>query len=340
MTDPPGLSLSALTAWLDRSFPGLRRGELTADVVAGGRSNLTYRVGDGSSTWALRRPPLGHVLPTAHDMAREYRVIAALAPTDVPVPSPVGLCEDVEVLGAPFYLMSFVDGIVLDSPARVAQLSADQARRAGEVLVDALVALHRVDPVAVGLADFGRPEGFLARQLERWHKQFLASVPEPSPVEDEVIELLRGSLPASGPAAIVHGDYRLTNVLLSPDAGVIRAIVDWEMAALGDPLCDVGLLAVYHSLAEHDSGVMPQMSRAAGFLGADELIARYAAASGRDLGDIDWYLGFGFYKLAVISQGIAARYELGLTVGPGFETFGRQVPILLRRALDAVRRRS
>ncbi len=341
MTDPAGLDLAAFQGWIDREHPaGLRpEGVLGAEVIAGGRSNLTYRVSDGSSTWVVRRPPLGHVLPTAHDMVREFRVITGLAGTDVPVPTPIALCSDPDVLGAAFYVMNYIDGIVLDSAERITGLSAARARGVGEQLIDTLVALHAVNPTTVGLGDFGRPGGFLTRQLERWHKQSLASHQAPRELEAEVVAALRDGIPESGAPAIVHGDYRLTNVLFDAGAQRLLAVVDWEMATLGDPLTDVGLLFVYHRLSETDTGVMPVMRTADGFLSAEQLLERYQAQSGRDLSAIGWYVAFGFYKLAIISEGIAARYAQGLTVGAGFQDFGARVPVLLEQARDAMRDR-
>ena len=338
MADLGGLDLDAVTRWLDRIRPGLRRGELSAERIQGGKSNLTYRVSDGDRTWALRRPPLGHVLPTAHDMVREYRVISALAETNVPVAHALALCEDDSVLGAPFYLMSYVDGVVLDRPAAVRALRRDAARRVGECLIDTLVALHRVRPDEVGLSDFGRPTGFLERQVRRWHKQWQASETRPLAELSQTVDALAERLPESGPPAIVHGDYRLTNVIYDHDLARIAAVVDWEMATIGDPLADIGLLVVYHRLSEDSDLVMPRMAPADGFLTADALAERYAAASGRDLASLAWYVGFGYFKLAVISEGIAARHLQGKTVGAGFEHFGRQVPQLLDSALDALRK--
>ncbi len=321
--DPPGLDLTRLTPWFDRELPGLRAADLTAEVIAGGRSNLTYRLTDGAHTWALRRPPLGHVLPTAHDMAREYTVISGLHGSAVPVPEPVALCTDPDVLGQPFYLMSFVPGVVLDQPGLVPDRAT--ATRTGELLVDTLVALHGIDPDAVGLAGFGRPEGFLPRQVARWHKQFQASLPAGDPAaapEQAVVQRLTERLPSSSRAGIVHGDYRLTNVLFSPGFERIAAVVDWEMATLGDPLTDLGLLYVYHRLAGAADSVMPDFPAAQGFLGPDELVGRYAERTGQSLDGLDWYVAFGYFKLAVIAAGIHARYLQGKTVGSGFEVFG------------------
>lgn len=334
----PGLDVEALTRWLDAEHPGLRDGDLSADAIVGGKSNLTYRVTDRQSRWALRRPPLAHVLPTAHDMTREYRVISALMPTAVPVPAAVALCADPQILGAPFYLMSYVEGVVLDDKATVAALDPATAGRVGEQLVDVLVALHDVDPEAVGLADFGHPDGFLDRQLGRWHKQWDASETRPLAVLDEVVDALRAARPMSPPPTVVHGDYRLTNVIVGADFDRIAAVVDWEMATLGDPLTDVGLLTVYHRLAIDSDFTMPHMHPRDGFLSPEQLVQRYAEASGRDVSQLDWYVAFGFFKLAVVAEGIAARYLQGKTVGAGFERFGAAVPGLLEQARDILDR--
>src|SRR5579875_867985 len=209
MDELPGVDLAALTRWLDNAQPGVRTGDLTGEVIAGGKSNLTYRISDGSRSWALRRPPLAHVLPTAHDMSREFRVISALAGTAVPVPRPIALCEDADVLGAPFYLMGFVDGVVLDRPDELARITPEAATRSCELLMDTLVALHEVDPAEVGLADFGRPEGFLARNLRRWNGQWQASETQPRPQPQQLVDELATKLPEQSAPGVVHGDYRL-----------------------------------------------------------------------------------------------------------------------------------
>jgi aminoglycoside phosphotransferase (APT) family kinase protein len=329
----PGVDFAALTKWLDSKHPGLRAGPVTGELITGGKSNLTYRITDGASVWALRRPPLAHVLPSAHDMGREFRVISALGGTDVPVARAIALCPDPEVLGGPFYLMSFVDGVVFDQAERLAALTPELAATACEELVDTLLELHSIDPASVGLADFGRPDGYLARQVKRWHAQWRASETSPRPELDELVERLTATMPAQGAPAIVHGDYRLTNVIYRTDVSGIAAVVDWEMATLGDPLADVGLLAVYHRLAAVSDGVMPAMSPDNGFLSAEQMAARYADGAGRDLSQLDWYIAFGYYKLAVISEGIHYRYLQGKTVGEGFSQMGDRVPQLLDAAL-------
>src|SRR6478609_5662850 len=206
---PPGLDLDRLRGLLDRERPGLVNGPLTGRLIEGGRSNLTYAVSDGTGRWVVRRPPLGHVLATAHDMKREHRVISALHPTAVPVPDPVLLCEDESVLGAPFYVMEFVEGTPFRTADQLAPLGPERTREAVLGLVDTLVELHAVDPAEVGLADFGRPEGFLDRQLRRWGKQLDASRNRELPGIDELHAALGEALPASGPATVVHGDFRL-----------------------------------------------------------------------------------------------------------------------------------
>ena len=337
VSDLPGVDLDALARWLDQEHPGLRAGELSGDLITGGKSNLTYRITDGRATWALRRPPLGHVLPTAHNMSREYQVIDALAATDVPVATAVVLCPDPAVLGAPFYLMSFIDGVVLDTAATLSALDKAAARTVSEQLVDTLIRLHAVDPAAVGLGDFGRPDGFLLRQVNRWRAQWQASQTRPLPLLDQVADALLDRLPEGSSGGIVHGDYRLTNVIFRPDVSGIAAVVDWEMATVGDPLTDLGLLVVYQRLSTDSDLLMPRVGADAGFLTAGEMVDRYLTGSGRALADLGWYIGFGYFKLAVIAEGIHHRYLAGKTVGKGFAQFGDAVPELLAAALTALR---
>lgn len=339
VTDPPGLDTARLRAYLDEHVPGLLAGPLTAEVVAGGRSNLTYLVRDGRSQWVVRRPPLGHVLPTAHDMSREHRVITALGPTAVPVPRTILLCTDSAVLGAPFYVMEYVRGTPYRSGAELAKLGPARTRMIADKLVDTLVELHAVYPGSVDLADFGRPNGFLERQLRRWKKQLDASRSRDLPGIEHLHETLAAALPASPPATIVHGDYRLDNVLVQtaespPAAGGastappddrITAVLDWEMSTLGDPLTDLALLIAYSEREKIDIGVVSDVSSAPGYPSTDEVIDRYARASGRDVSALPWYIGFAFFKLAVILEGIYYRFRQGQTVGDGFETIGAAV---------------
>ncbi|MFF0222465.1 phosphotransferase family protein [Streptomyces sp. NPDC004629] len=333
---PPGLDPDRLRELLDRERPGLVDGPLTGRLIEGGRSNLSYAVTDGRSTWVVRRPPLGHVLATAHDMAREHRVIGALYPTRVPVPRPVLLCEDPEVLGAPFYVMEFVEGTPYRTAEQLAPLGAERTRHAVLSLVDTLVELHAVDPAEVGLADFGRPEGFLDRQLRRWGKQLDASRDRELAGIDELHAALGRALPTSPAPAVVHGDYRLDNVLLDADDR-ITAVLDWEMSTLGDPLTDLGLLVMYSLPLGTPHSPVSTTAEAAGHPAPAELIERYAARSGRDVSAVSWYTAFAWFKLAVILEGIHYRYTLGQTVGPGFDRIGGLVPVFIEHGLTTLR---
>ncbi|MFD8675787.1 phosphotransferase family protein [Streptomyces seoulensis] len=332
---PPGLDLDRLRALLDRERPGLVTGPLTGRLIEGGRSNLTYAVTDGTSRWVVRRPPLGHVLATAHDMRREHRVISALHPTRVPVPRPVLLCEDDEVLGAPFYVMEFVEGTPYRTADQLAPLGAERTRNAVLSLVDTLVELHAVDPAEVGLADFGRPEGFLDRQLRRWGKQLDASRNRELAGVDELHAALGRSLPTSQAPAVVHGDYRLDNVLIG-EGDRIEAILDWEMSTLGDPLTDLGLLAMYSQPLGMTHSPVSTTAEAPGHPTPAELIERYAERSGRDVSDVNWYTAFAWFKLAVILEGIHYRYTLGQTVGGGFDRIGDLVPVFIDHGLTTL----
>jgi aminoglycoside phosphotransferase (APT) family kinase protein len=332
---PPGLDLDRLRALLDHERPGLVSGPLTGRLIEGGRSNLTYAVSDGTARWVVRRPPLGHVLATAHDMKREHRVISALHPTAVPVPNPVLLCEDDSVLGAPFYVMEFVEGTPFRTADQLAPLGPQRTRDAVLGLVDTLVELHAVDPAEVGLADFGRPEGFLDRQLRRWGKQLDASRNRELAGIDELHAALGRELPTSPAPTVVHGDYRLDNVLIGPDDR-IRAILDWEMSTLGDPLTDLGLLVMYSTPLELPDSPISTTASAAGHPAAAELVERYAARSGRDVSAVSWYTAFAWFKLAVILEGIHYRYTKGQTVGGGFDRIGELVPVFIEHGLTTL----
>ncbi|BCM65826.1 MULTISPECIES: phosphotransferase family protein [Streptomyces] len=336
---PPGLDLDRLRALLERERPGLVNGPLTGRLIEGGRSNLTYTLSDGTSKWVVRRPPLGHVLATAHDMKREHRVISALHPTRVPVPRPLLLCEDEEVLGAPFYVMEFVEGTPYRTAGQLAPLGPERTRNAVLSLVDTLVELHAVDPAEVGLADFGRPEGFLDRQLRRWGKQLDASRNRDLAGIDELHAALGRALPVSPAPAVVHGDYRLDNVLIGPAAeggDAIKAVLDWEMSTLGDPLTDLGLLVMYSRPLGMPDSPVSTTAEAPGHPDPRELIERYAARSGRDVSAVSWYTAFAWFKLAVILEGIHYRYTLGQTVGRGFDRIGDLVPVFIHHGLTTL----
>ncbi|WP_405014059.1 phosphotransferase family protein [Kitasatospora sp. NBC_01539] len=335
---PPGLDLVRLRERLDADLPGLVTGPLRARLFEGGRSNLTYLLEDGTGRWVLRRPPLGHVLATAHDMTREHTVLAALHPTRVPVPRPLLLVADDTVVGAPFYLMEYVAGTPHRDAAALAALGTDRVRALGLRLVDTLVDLHAVDPDAVGLGAFGRPEGFLERQLRRWGKQLDASRSRDVAGVDDLHAELARTLPESPAPAIVHGDYRLDNVLVGADDR-ITAVLDWEMSTLGDPITDLGLLVMYTGLARRFDGALPGAALAEGFPTTAELVARYADGSGRDVSALGWYVGFASFKLAVVLEGIHYRWNQGGTVGAGFDRVGELVPLFVQFGLDALKER-
>ncbi|MFF0544994.1 phosphotransferase family protein [Nocardia thailandica] len=333
----PGLDLDRFGPWLRETVPGA--GEVTeARLIAGGKSNLTYEVSDGTGRWIVRRPPLGHVLATAHDMTREFRVMSALAPTPVPVPVMYALCEDTEILGAPFYVMEHVEGVPYRSAAELAALGPARTTAISEGLVDTLADLHAVDPASVGLAGFGRPEGFLARQVGRWKKQLDASATRELPAAEELHARLAADVPPESAAGIVHGDYRLDNVLVDANDRP-AAVIDWEMATLGDPLTDLALMLIYGRLAGRDavSGLVADATAAPGFLTEDEIIARYTARSARDMSRFGFHLGLAAFKLAAILEGIHYRHLRGQTVGAGFDGIGDAVHPLLATGLDAVK---
>ena len=318
---------------------------LTFDLIAGDHSNLTYRVEDAAGgAWVLRRPPLGQVLATAHDMGREHAVISALGPTTVPVPAALGLCTDEAVNGAPFYVMEFVAGEVVRDAGMARRLPPEQRLTAGHSIVDVLAQIHAVDVDAIGLADLGRREGYIARQLKRWHGQWEKSKTRDLALVDEVHAGLLAAIPEQGPSGIVHGDYRLDNCLVGADGQVV-AVLDWEICTLGDPLADAGLLMVYWS-EPSDEHQIPANSPTGvgGFPSRAEMLERYAEKSGRDVSRIDYYMAFGYWKLACIVEGVYARYvggamgNRGAGTGGEFDVFAQQVDALAQAAAGALER--
>jgi aminoglycoside phosphotransferase (APT) family kinase protein len=312
-------------------------GELRGvQLIAGGRSNLTYRLDLDGGQVVLRRPPLGHVLPTAHDMNREYRVLSALSGTAVPVPKPLANCQDTDVIGAPFYLMRYVDGLVIRTMQDGEILSAEQAAELSDLLASMMATIHSVDYEAAGLADFGRPAGYLARQLTRWQRQWELSNTREMPGYAELVARLGAGLPEFAEGTLVHGDFRLDNTLVRLGTPAsIAAVVDWEMSTLGDPLADLGLTLSYWadgSDAFPDMNIGATVTALPGFYTRDQFAARYADLTGRDVSEIGYYIAFGYFKLAVVMEGIYARYLLHQTVGEGFESAGAGVPLLIARA--------
>ncbi len=338
--DVQGIDVEAVTAWYVEHVPGTQP-PLAFDLIAGGHSNLTYTVTDAAGRRSvLRRPPLGQVLASAHDMGREHRIIAALADTDIPVAPALGYVPDDSVNGAPFYVMDFVDGHVLRDRAAAEALSVGARTRCGDSLVEVLAAIHAVDVDAVGLGDLGRKEGYVERQLKRWYGQWEKSKTRELADIDDVHAYLAANVPEQGPAAIVHGDYRLDNCMVDGDGEVI-AVLDWELCTLGDPLADVGLLMVYWSEPGDPSPTLGAPTTAEGMRTRAEVLDRYAAASGRDLSRIDYYTAFGYWKLACIVEGVYARYiggSMGQRESSDFDHFKRQVETLAAQAKAAVDR--
>jgi aminoglycoside phosphotransferase (APT) family kinase protein len=330
--DVPGIpDLETLRRWLkdEARVPGRLK---AAELIAGGRSNLTYLLDLGDSTLVLRRPPLGHVLPTAHDMGREYKMLSALTGTDVPVPAPVAFCADAEIVGAPFYLMEHVPGAVLrTADAARAALSPSDARELSKQLVRTLAAIHAADPSQIGTP---RP-GYLPRQLDRWQRQWELSATREVDGYDALVARLGEGLPSGGEVTLVHGDFRLDNTIVTLPPPRIAAVVDWEMATLGDPLADLGLTLTYWTLND-ESSALGQPTAAEGFVTGAEFAAEYGKLTGRDISRMGYYVAFGCFKLAVVLEGINARYLKHLTVGEGFEREGAAVPVLIARAHAAL----
>jgi len=334
VTAPDGIDPNGVEAWFALNVPSASP-PLGFERIAGGHSNLTYRVEDtAGGRWALRRPPLGKRLGSAHDMAREHKVVSALGPTEVPVAPVIGLCQDETVNGAPFYVMEFVEGPILRGLAEAETFPAEADRRAiGERVADTLAAIHAIDPDAAGLGDLGRKEDYVARQLHRWQGQWEKSKTRELPAIDSVHDRLAARIPKQGPATIVHGDYRLDNMILTP-SGEVAAVVDWELCTLGDPLADVGLLMAYWPDRGEETIALGQPANLApGFPTKEELASRYAERSGRDLSELDFFVALGYWKLAIILEGVYARYAAGGygKVDPGIEAFA----LLVERLAEA-----
>lgn len=307
-TDITAEQAHRVTDWLGQHIPELSP-PLRFDVIEGGRSNLTYRVADlAENVFALRRPPLSGVLPSAHDMQREHRVISALAGTGVPVPATIGLCTDADVLGADFYVMDFVDGVVAHDPeTATAALSAQARMAAGEAAVDSLLALHRVDPDSIGLGDLGRGTDYVAGQLKRWSRQVASLRIEPIPGLLDMGERLAGRVPTQHAVTIAHGDFRLGNLMLDPD-GNVAAILDWELCTRGDPLADLGWLLSYWSPPPGVATLpMAMPTSASGFISRDQALARYGAGSDLPMDDVGFYIAFAYWRLGAVLAGVYSR---------------------------------
>jgi aminoglycoside phosphotransferase (APT) family kinase protein len=321
-TDKPGLRIKPLLQYLAAAVDVDPDRPLEAALLAGGRSNLSYVLAQGDQMWVLRRPPLGHVMPTAHDMRREYRVLTGLFTAEFPVPRPLLLCTDDSVIGAPFLLMDHVDGRVIADAHDAKSLSPNDASEISHQLVQTLARLHTVDVAAAGLDGLGRPNGYLARQVRRWAQQWdrtktreLASVPALVSALEQRVSVL----PTTMPWSVVHGDYRLDNVILDPTGTGIRAVVDWEMSTLGDPVADLAVMLVYWSrpgdVLRHRIPVATGVTDGPGFWDRPDLVRMYGETSGHDLAHLDTCIALACLKLAVIMESIHYRTLAGHQVG-------------------------
>jgi aminoglycoside phosphotransferase (APT) family kinase protein len=330
-----GLDIPVLEQFFAQHVPGFA-GDLAAQLLQGGHSNLTFLLTDGTRRWVLRRPPLGGLTPSAHDMGREYQVVAALAGSGIPVARAVALAGP-DVLGVPFSVVEYVDGRVIRTTSQLREMHPADIARCAYGIVDVLARLHQVEPAVVGLAGFGRPAGYLARQVRRWRDQWQRVKTRSLEDIDALHARLAEACPAESGASIVHGDYRIDNTILAnDDPAAVRAVVDWEMATLGDPLADLGLHLVYA-----DPAFAPVLDGAAASTSdrlppAADLAQRYARTSGRELAHLEFYLGLGYFKIAVIAEGIHTRHLQGMTRGAGFDYVGEAVAPLAAAGLRAL----
>jgi aminoglycoside phosphotransferase (APT) family kinase protein len=322
---PTGIDAANVSTWFVQNIPGVSL-PLSFVRVAGGRSNLTFEVtGADGQRYVLRRPPTSHLLPTAHDMSREHKIIAAMGPAGVPAPPALGLCTDDTVNGAPFYVMGFVEGVIARTE-KDAERCFDPAarRRAGVALIDTLAQIHSVDPDAVGLGDLGRKDSYIARQLKRWYANYQAANASRGGTPLADIEQMHGflmdNIPEQGPASVVHGDYRLDNCIMAPDGSAVAAVLDWELCTLGDPLADLGQLHVYWPEPGERSAIDHSPTKAAGFPTRAELMAHYSEKTGRDLSQLAFYVAFAYWKLACILEGVYSRYVGGAMGDDGFDS--------------------
>ena len=313
-------------------------------IIAGGHSNLTYRLDDrAGNRFVLRRPPLGHILASAHDMGREHKIISAVARSSVPVAPALALSPDSSVNGAPFYVMGFVDGSILAvvEDVELAVPDLDARRLIGCHVADVLADLHRIDVDSIGLGDLARREGYLDRQLKRWRTQWEASKTREVPAMDEAFALLRAHQPEQRYTGIVHGDYRTGNFMTRPDQGKVAAVLDWELCTLGDVLADVGYLL--NNWTEADEPLPPGArefppTAAGGFPTRAQLLDRYAARSGFDVSMIDYYQAFSHWRSAAIAEGVKRRYLEGVMVDPDFpvETYDERIEALAAHSLALI----
>jgi len=324
ISDPPGLRLTSLADWMQSNIVGFNAsGTLQATLLAGGRSNISYKLTDASgSSWVLRRPPLGHIMPSAHDMGREFRVLSGLNSVSFPTPATRGYCEDESVIGAKFMMMDFIDGRVIESAQTASSLSETQASEISQEIVDTLARLHAVDPAAAGLDQLGKPVGYLQRQVKRWGEQWQITKTRELPEIETLhawLEMAIAKVLESLPTSIVHGDYRIDNVILASQKSDIVAVLDWEMSTLGDPISDLAISLVYWS-QETDTlrkkiPVAEDVTSGPGFWSRQQVLDRYVSQTGLDISHLDECVALACFKLAVIMESIHHRNLSGQQLG-------------------------
>ena len=331
------LDETALTAWMEANVEGFA-GPLTQSKFKGGQSNPTYRIDTPARSYVLRRQPFGKLLPSAHAVDREYTVMAALHPTGFPVPRAYALCEDAGVLGAKFFVMGMVEGRSYWDGA-LPDRSPEQRRAIYEAMIDTMADLHRVDPAAVGLADYGKPTDYCARQISRWTKQYKLSETESLPKMDALIEWLPGTIPPQHTSAVVHGDYRLDNMIFETDGKRVLAVLDWELSTLGDPIADFSYLML-NWLNDPDgrAGIAGLDLDALGIPSMEAAIERYVERTGFPVPPMDWYHAYNLFRLAGIMQGIKKRVIDGTASSPHAKAVAERVGPLVDRAHEFARR--
>lgn len=336
-----GIDIQQTSEWISSRYEHLKA-PYEFNLISGGRSNLTFEVTDSlGHKVCLRRPPVSHVLPTAHDMAREFKIISSLNQVNFAVPKTIGICTDLNITGSTFYLMEFVEGYILRDVEALADLGTPFRSKASRSLIEALYALHSIDPDAIGLGDLAKKQGYIERQLKRWFSQFLSSQELTGRVVksvEQAYHYLSSNVPAQTRTSIVHGDYRLDNCVLDFQ-GNLLAVLDWELCTLGDPMADLGLLMVYWA-EEGDPITALESAPTAegGFMSRQEMANIYSSLGDIDIEKLDYYVAFGYWKLACILEGVFSRYALGAGAGDqrDYRIYGEQVDILANRALEII----
>jgi len=327
------LDEARLTAWMEANVAGFK-GPLRQGKFAGGQSNPTYRIDSPSGSYVLRRKPFGQLLPSAHAVDREFKVIAGLYPTGFPVAKPYGLCTDENVIGSWFYIMGMVEGRTIWDGSMPDASGPEERRATYNAMIDTLAALHKVDVEAAGLSDYGKPGNYFGRQVDRWTKQYRLSETETMPEMEKLIEFLPATLPEQTRTSVVHGDYRIDNMIFAANEPKVLAVLDWELGTLGDPLADFTYVALAWVTENGGrSGVMDLDRKALGIPELDEVVERYCAATGRDgVPDLNWYFAYNFFRLAGIMQGIKKRVIDGTASSAHAKNMSERVNPLAERA--------